>query len=97
MILICPGGPSTRDAGSRAVTANTYSSRHGAVEGVIRGMLERIYRVWNDSLISENEGEPYLQHKGQSLSPFSEGEGNDVSQERWKGRTIVFSGQQAPF
>ena len=26
----------------------------------MRGIEERIYRVWNDSLISENDGEPYL-------------------------------------
>lgn len=31
-----------RELGSRAVTAKTYSSRHGDVEGVMRGMLERI-------------------------------------------------------
>lgn len=30
---------------------------------MILGMEERIYRVWNDSLISEKEGEPYLPHQ----------------------------------
>lgn len=79
------------------MTANTYSSRHGAEDGVIRGILERIYRVWNDSLMSEKDGEPYLQRLAQLLSHGPYSQGDAWSEKRWVGRTVVFSGQQAPF